>query len=374
MDSRTSGVRLRWAFAAVLCLLCLGLLSIPRRLGSCTISSICAQDDYSGVASSLSSVRKFMSGTNSSSSGAGMSAEAYYELAKLSQEMFCRDAHPLETPGVVAARIKPFPVIMYLYRNGDVVSDTLLHGNQWEAGELKELLWALEQPLPKGFNTSQIGKDLFVDIGANVGAFLFATAARGYEVVAFEGMRSNQRLIRSGLCASDPSVSQRVTLHGFGLGAQPATCYIFSDPGNQGDGITMCDAANAEEAAKKAGSYVVRGTMQVHTLDSVLKRDVKAMKIDVEGFEPLVLRGAKRLLEEHRVWYLMVEFNTVLLRGNARKPEEFVMELTRLGYSISSSSFNGPYLSPAELLQLGNGKDHNTNLFCVHPLLRQAKP
>ncbi|KAJ9518274.1 hypothetical protein QJQ45_010238 [Haematococcus lacustris] len=116
------------------------------------------------------------------------------------------------------------------------------------------------------------------------------------------GMRSNQRLIRSGLCASDPSVSQRVTLHGFGLGAQPATCYIFSDPGNQGDGITMCDAANAEEAAKKAGSYVVRGTMQVHTLDSVLKRDVKAMKIDVEGFEPLVLRGAKRLLEEHRVW------------------------------------------------------------------------
>ncbi|KAJ9518273.1 hypothetical protein QJQ45_010239 [Haematococcus lacustris] len=289
-------------------------------------------------------------------------------------QMFCRDAHPLETPGVVAARIKPFPVIMYLYRNGDVVSDTLLHGNQWEAGELKELLWALEQPLPKGFNTSQIGKDLFVDIGANVGAFLFATAARGYEVVAFEGMRSNQRLIRSGLCASDPSVSQRVTLHGFGLGAQPATCYIFSDPGNQGDGITMCDAANAEEAAKKAGSYVVRGTMQVHTLDSVLKRDVKAMKIDVEGFEPLVLRGAKRLLEEHRVWYLMVEFNTVLLRGNARKPEEFVMELTRLGYSISSSSFNGPYLSPAELLQLGNGKDHNTNLFCVHPLLRQAKP
>ncbi|GFH05579.1 methyltransf_21 domain-containing protein [Haematococcus lacustris] len=136
----------------------------------------------------------------------------------------------------------------------------------------------------------------------------------------------------------------------------------------------MCDAANAEEAAKKAGSYVVRGTMQVHTLDSVLKRDVKAMKIDVEGFEPLVLRGAKRLLEEHRVWYLMVEFNTVLLRSNARKPEEFVMELTRLGYSISSSSFNGPFLSPAELLQLGNGKDHNTNLFCVHPLLRQAKP
>lgn len=43
-------------------------------------------------------------------------------------------------------------------------------------------------------------KGLFVDVGANVGWFTLYVASRGYDVAAFEGMRSNVNLIRSSLC------------------------------------------------------------------------------------------------------------------------------------------------------------------------------
>lgn len=116
----------------------------------------------------------------------------------------------------------------------------------WESHDVEEIMWALSQPLPgtvfveydtqgraTEMNTPrrylasgassltaeglhkrnlhqptlteqqqliQTQKGLFVDIGANVGWFTLYVASRGYDVAAFEGMRSNVQLIRTSLC------------------------------------------------------------------------------------------------------------------------------------------------------------------------------
>lgn len=43
----------------------------------------------------------------------------------------------------------------------------------------------------------------------------------------------------------------------------------------------------------------------------------QVMKMDVEGFELAVLRGAQRLLARHNVWYIMLEANPTLIGGGA---------------------------------------------------------
>lgn len=42
---------------------------------------------------------------------------------------------------------------------------------------------------------------------------------------------------------------------------------------------------------------------------------MQVMKMDVEGYEPYVLLGAAKLLLEHRVWYLVTEYNPFLLEN-----------------------------------------------------------
>jgi FkbM family methyltransferase len=39
----------------------------------------------------------------------------------------------------------------------------------------------------------------------------------------------------------------------------------------------------------------------------------QVMKMDVEGFELHVLRGATNLLQRYNVWYIMLECNTNML-------------------------------------------------------------
>lgn len=39
------------------------------------------------------------------------------------------------------------------------------------------------------------------------------------------------------------------------------------------------------------------------------------MKMDVEGFELNVLKGAEGLLKSHTVWYIMLECNKDLIGG-----------------------------------------------------------
>ncbi len=121
-----------------------------------------------------------------------------------------------------------------------------------------------------------------------------------------------------------------------GLGASQATCYVSSLSNNQvfalllstcpsnglphsldslpscittyqGNGNVDCNSKNLEEAkGKMSGGFVMRGEMQIKLLDDVgPQRDVKALKMDVEGHEPFVMRGAKNFFSRHTVWFMV---------------------------------------------------------------------
>jgi len=114
-----------------------------------------------------------------------------------------------------------------------------------------------------------------------------------------------------------------------------------------GDNITVFEAAASDDegtltvgrqgpsdsGSVTAGPWGTEEIVEVAmvTLDSVVPqdRDVAFMKIDVEGFEAHVLRGAGATLERTRV--VLIELNRDALRVGGSSPEELVELLRAAG-------------------------------------------
>ena len=132
-------------------------------------------------------------------------------------------------------------------------------------------------------------------------------ASEGFFVAAFEGMATNQQLIRSSLCLNQKKVMPNVVLYPVALGPKREKCFTFSGVINRGDGVTMCGMRDEEEARRKVpAEYELRGSMQQFRLDDLLDEEVKLLKMDVEGYEPEVMQGATKLLERNKVRLMLL--------------------------------------------------------------------
>ena len=93
---------------------------------------------------------------------------------------------------------------------------------------------------------------LFVDVGANVGWFTLAMGAAGYRVASFEPLQHNALALRSSLCRNAPAMPpDRVRFYPLGLGAHAATCAVYSDSRNVGDGHMLCRSDRELQEAKR---------------------------------------------------------------------------------------------------------------------------
>ncbi|WP_374675002.1 FkbM family methyltransferase [Ideonella sp.] len=127
--------------------------------------------------------------------------------------------------------------------------------------------------------------DLVVDVGANVGNHtLFLAAVAGCRVIALEPHAGLSDAIEHS--ARLNGLSGRVRVHRQGAGASPSRATLAEDnPGNLG--------------AQKL--VLGEGDVEVVALDSLsVDGPVRALKIDVEGMELDVLRGAEALVARDR--------------------------------------------------------------------------
>jgi FkbM family methyltransferase len=160
------------------------------------------------------------------------------------------------------------------------------------------------------------GGDTFVDVGAHIGWFSTlgskCVGSTG-RVVAFEPYESNISALKVNLRQNDCTNVQVVES---ALGSQTGTLTV-SRPGGDSGAVTALDWSN------EGGTEVA-----VVTLDDVneLPGDVTLMKIDVEGWEPHVLRGARETLS--RTTYVIFEINSAAI-AKAGSSQEEILELLR---------------------------------------------
>jgi FkbM family methyltransferase len=137
--------------------------------------------------------------------------------------------------------------------------------------------------------------DLFVDVGANAGAYtLLACAARGAAGVAIEPVPEAFERLRANVALN--GVGDRVRLCNCAAGERAGVL-----PFEAGMGPMSRVALPGERGPAVA-------EVEVRTLDALLERDAPTMiKIDVEGFETAVLAGARETLSSPSLLALLLE-------------------------------------------------------------------
>jgi FkbM family methyltransferase len=155
---------------------------------------------------------------------------------------------------------------------------------------------------------------LFVDVGANVGTYTIWAAEQGAEVIALEPAADTFGLLE-----------ENIALNGYQVRAVRAAA---------GD---HCGSARFTAGLDAGNSLAPDGPVvtDLVTVDSLIgDRRVTGMKVDVEGFELDVLRGAARALAEHRIGLIQIEWNQASTSavGTDRRP--IAELLTGYGYRL----------------------------------------
>lgn len=200
----------------------------------------------------------------------------------------------------------------------DVVSQTILETGGWELPSWR----ALEKHLQPGAT--------FVDVGAHIGYYsLKAASVVGPEghVIAIEPNPQTLPKLRQNLDASGARV---VTVEPVACSDSEATLELFAAAANN-TGETSLSRTNASQEGAIAASYKVRARALDEILQDAHVPRVDAIKVDVEGAEFLVLKGAQRSLDRfHPV--LLIEVLDSQLRAMGTSAAELRSLLGAHGY------------------------------------------
>ena len=173
------------------------------------------------------------------------------------------------------------PFRMAVYAKNDIVSDALLSQHEFE-----------------GYRPELYGTPAHAyDIGGNIGFYSFALAKSGWNVTTFEPMTANAALFQASLCAN-PDVAAQIDLHVSGLSDADSHCVMMSDRANVGDGHVICDGKTSDLSLEVRGEFDLRVLDHEMSTTKFVGQPVKFVKIDVEGFECHVWRGASELLKQ----------------------------------------------------------------------------
>ncbi|HEX9671072.1 MAG TPA: FkbM family methyltransferase [Thermoanaerobaculia bacterium] len=172
--------------------------------------------------------------------------------------------------------------------------------------------------------------DTALDIGANVGLFTIHMAAlvgpQG-KVYAFEPSPELAELLARSV--AENGFAGRVELVRAAVADRSGTAGLFSghDPLNRSGSFLLRGGAVPEVPGDVLDVPVIQLDAQP------LRRPVSLVKIDVEGAEPLALRGAERLLREDRP-IILAEINPAqLARVAGTTPAAFLAEMGARGYA-----------------------------------------
>jgi FkbM family methyltransferase len=150
--------------------------------------------------------------------------------------------------------------------------------------------------------------DVFVDVGANVGAYSLRAGSRGMKVYSFEPNPENAKILMRNAEINNLQVDVRQ----FALGATEGTARLSPS------GATSRIASDGDVG------------VEMKTLDGFELPRLDLLKVDVEGYELEVLKGSKKTIARCRP-VMMVEMHDWLGAQDEAKVFEI---LTENGYAF----------------------------------------
>jgi FkbM family methyltransferase len=210
--------------------------------------------------------------------------------------------------------------IIYLApRDNDLTPWIALYG-KWES-HVENTIVASLQP-----------GDTVIDIGANVGYHTLAIAdavGSGGQVHAFEANPDVMRLLRATIALNNFGW---VRLYDKAALDRPGTFMLACDPDHYGSGHVITDRPLSDYGA----GYSTRVEVGAVTLDAELAHlvgTVDLIHMDIEGSEPLALRGGQALIERSPNLKIVTEWSVGMMGARA-DVGEYVAWLVEQGFGF----------------------------------------
>lgn len=209
-------------------------------------------------------------------------------------------------------------VSMYDLVPGDAISGCIAFTGSYELG------------LTQRIAHQAANGGLLIDVGANMGYFslLWASANRWSRVIAFEPAPRNIQLFQNNIVRN--RLSDRITL---------VPKAVAEHPGN-----AMFEVGSPEQTGWGGLSddpTVDRISVPVVCLDDELgDTHIDVLKIDAEGADALVLRGAHRLLENRLIDTIYFEENIPRMVAHGFATGDIQAHLRSFGYECRSFGDN----------------------------------
>ncbi|CAK0814719.1 unnamed protein product, partial [Prorocentrum cordatum] len=196
-------------------------------------------------------------------------------------------------------------------------------GGDWESHILSSLCDPWHEEGARGGH--------FLDVGANIGTYTLpmADCIRGSgSVISVEGMPSIAEHLRAGIVENK---AENVVLYNYAIGGDtPENSVVMQLDGKNKGGSHI--TGNKPGAS---GVYTVE--VPLTTLDSMLHQDprmraILSAKVDIEGNEGRMLRGAEELFSKYPPCYLCIELVPEWLNSTGTPVEVILPMLKDYGY------------------------------------------
>lgn len=167
-----------------------------------------------------------------------------------------------------------------------------LHGCKFKTRKNTMDFWMILKSHEEKFTSYLYNKKeegIFVDVGTHIGRYSILMAKKGWKVFSFEPLKTNFNQLK--INASLNNVKARINFYNLGLGNKKGKAKISYDKDKGG------------EASLAFNKYHSTEEIKLDKLDNILKFSNQKkiiLKIDVEGFEYEVLKGAKNFIKRNK--------------------------------------------------------------------------
>jgi FkbM family methyltransferase len=171
--------------------------------------------------------------------------------------------------------------------------------------------------------------DCVLDIGANIGYWttvLSSQVGRGGRVFAFEPNPKTFDLLTKNININD---CKNVIARNVGIAEANRSGKLYIDELHSGDDRVYCPTLGMEMNDRSVMDISLR-TLDSFKLEIDLQR-LSFIKIDVQGFEPMVLKGAYNVLESSNP-VLLIEFSSSCYAEAGSSMEEFFKIYSELSF------------------------------------------
>ena len=193
------------------------------------------------------------------------------------------------------------------------------------------------------------------DIGANIGTYSIYAALkyRNIEVISFEPSTNNLRVISRNISINN--LEEKIKINQFPL-SDKINEFASMNESEFIEGWSMGTFAYQNDVEGKnfvpKQKYKILGTTVNFLLDSKILNTPNYIKIDVDGIEHMILKGADRHLDNKNIKSVLIELNE-----NFKDQYDTVLEI------MKNNNFKIKFKKRADNFYVGNSTDEKKNKF-----------